>query len=447
MTDQSASSAAQTGLLFNLGSRYVHTALHKNNNNHNKINLSKIMTTLPYLSRFLWFAFVVIAFSFSSVSALAQTDFDDEDDDDVTAEELMYEDIPIDEAIFLKKWTPVPFNRTAFDYSTEEITKRWNELMIGIRAPYPSAPYLEYMIANHPELVNGVTAFSGDYEDFSQKNLEVWRLFLRGDFQQAREEGLKLGAFGLFPAMFAQVLQAQYLAESQHEKYMLLQDVANRVKEYLPILEEVREDPIAKETVAFAKLGYAYSLGRIAEESPVAIVVARRYINKIKDNADDILALVPDHPLGHAFRAGVDANIMRRVGRATGRITYGARGNVIDESFTEAFEKTPNIPILNYEYANALIYQSKKRHLNEALSYYERATKIKPTWSMDALDVMYAHKRLAEIKLFEANYRSFRTFERQRRRFSRVTDRNLTNVSSPILTMDMLNHPEKYKLK
>src|SRR5699024_8152198 len=110
----------------------------------------------------------------------------------VTAEELMYEDIPIDEAIFLKKWTPVPFSQTMFDYTVEEITERWNEFMVGIRAPFPSAPYLEYMIANHPELVEGVEAFKGDYEDFSRRNLEVWRLFLRGDFQQAREEGLKL---------------------------------------------------------------------------------------------------------------------------------------------------------------------------------------------------------------------------------------------------------------
>lgn len=415
-------------------------------NNHNKRVAREMITNLPSPLHTFWIAsMLALVLSFGTTYAIAQSDFDD-DDDDVTAEELMYEDIPIDEAIFLKEWAPVPFSQTMFDYTVEEITERWNEFMVGIRAPFPSAPYLEYMIANHPELVEGVEAFKGDYEDFSRRNLEVWRLFLRGDFQQAREEGLQLGAFGLFPAMFAQVLQAQYLAESQQEKYMLLQDVANRVKKYLPLLEEVREDPIAKETVAFAKLGYAYSLGRIAEESPVAVVVARRYINKIKDNADDILELVPDHPLGHAFRAGVDANIMRRVGRATGRVTYGARANVIDESFTEAFEKTPNIPILNYEYANALIYQSKKRHMNEALSYYEHATTIKPTWSMDALDVMYAHKRLAEIKLFEKNFRSFRTFERQRRRFSRVTDRNLTNVSSPILNMDMLENPEKYKL-
>src|SRR5699024_6665249 len=230
-----------------------------------------MITALPSPLRSYWFAWLLaILLSFSTANAFAQSDFDD--DDDVTAEELMYEDIPIDEAIFLKKWTSVPFNQTMFDYTVEEITERWDEFMVGIRAPFPSAPYLEYMIANHPELVEGVEDFKGDYEDFSRKNLEVWRLFLRGDFQQAREEGLKLGAFGLFPAMFAQVLQAQYLAESQQEKYMLLQDVANRVNKYLPLLEEVREDPIAKETVAFAKLGYAYSLGRIAEESPVAVV-------------------------------------------------------------------------------------------------------------------------------------------------------------------------------
>ncbi len=406
------------------------------------------MMTALSLHRTFWLSFFfILALSLHATQALADISLDDiDDDEEVTAEELMYEDIPVDEAIFLKKWKPVPFSRTLFDYTVEEITERWDEFMVGIRAPFPSAQYLEYMIANHPELVEGVEAFTGDFEDFSRKNLEVWRLFLRGDFQQAREEGLKLGAFGLFPAMFAQVMQAQYLAESQQEKYMLLQDVANRVQEHLPTLEQLREDPIAKETIAFAKLGYAYSLGRIAEESPVAVVVARGYINKIKTNADDIIELVPDHPLGHAFRAGVDANIMRRVGRATGRITYGARTNVIDESFTEAFEKTPNIPILNYEYANALIYQSKKRHLNEALSYLERATKIRATWSMDALDVMYAHKRLAEIKLFEKNFRSFRAFERQRRRFSRITDRNLTDVTSPILTMDMLQFPERYKL-
>jgi hypothetical protein len=366
--------------------------------------------------------------------------------DEVTPEELSYEDIPVDERIFLREWPKVPFNSAFFDYTPEQIEARWDEFMVGIRAPFPSADYLEYMISNYPEIVEGVDAFNGDFEDFSQKNIHVWRLFLRGDLQQAREEGMKLGVIGLYPAMFAQILQAIYLTERQSDKYMMLQDVANKVREHFHILERAQDDPIAAEIVAFTKLGYAYALARIAEESPVPVIVFRRYIGKIKGGAEEVVDLIPDHPLGHAFRAGVDAGIMRRVGRATGRITYGARSTVVDESFGKAFEMAPDIPILNYEYANALIYMSRKRDLNQAYDYLARATRFTPAWSMDALDTMYAFKRLQEVRLFDENYRSFRSFERQRRRFSRVTDRNLTNVLTAPLTMEMMEHPEKYAL-
>ena len=65
---------------------------------------------------------------------------------------------------------------------------------------------------------------------------------------------------------------------------------------------------------------------------------------------------------------------------------------------------------------------------------------------MDALDTMYAYKRLQEIKLYALNYHSFRKFEKDRRKFIRATDRNLTNVRAPVLTMEMLDNPDKYKL-
>lgn len=366
--------------------------------------------------------------------------------DEVLPGELTYEDIPVDDRIFERPWTPVPFNTAFFDYTPEEIEARWDEFMAGIRAPFPSPGYLEYMISNYPEIVEGVEAFNGDYEDFSRRNIHVWRLFLRGDLQQAREEGIQLGVMGLYPAMFAQTLYAIYLSERQTEKYMMLQDVANRVRENFHLLDRAEDDPIAAELVAFTKLGYAYALGRIAEESPVPVILFRRYIGKIKDGAEGVIDLVPDHPLGHAFRAGVDAGIMRRVGRATGRVTYGARSTVVDESFRKAFDMAPDIPILNYEYANALIYMSRKRDLDLAYEYLERATHFTPQWSMDALDTMYAFKRLQEVRLFDRHYRSFRAFERQRRRFSRTTDHNLTNVLSPPLTMDMMENPEKYRL-
>jgi hypothetical protein len=201
-----------------------------------------------------------------------------------------------------------------------------------------------------------------------------------------------------------------------------------------------------KTLAAAVRLGYAYAIARIAEESPIPIVVARGYIGKIKNNSDHITDLVPDHPLGHAFRAGVDAGIMRRVGKFTGRMTYNARSTVVGSSFGKARKLTPDIPIVAYEHGNALIYMNRNRNINEALALFEEASKMQPQFAMDALDTMYAHKRLQEVRLYTQNYRSFRKFEKDRRRFSRVTDRNLTNILSPVLTMDMLENPEKYKL-
>ena len=176
------------------------------------------------------------------------------------------------------------------------------------------------------------------------------------------------------------------------------------------------------------------------------IVVARRYIGKIKNSAEEVVEVMPEQPLAHAFRAGVDAGIMRRVGKFTGRMTYGARTTTVEDSFAEALEMAGDIPIVNYEYANALIYMNRKRDLNEAISYLEKAMKIRPEFSMDALDVMYSYKRLQEVRLYALNFRSFRKFEKLRRKFSKQTDRNLTSIISEPLSMDMLNNPEKYVL-
>ena len=251
---------------------------------------------------------------------------------------------------------------------------------------------------------------------------------------------------GEIPALFSQLMYAIYLTDRQSIKYMMLQDVANRAEIYFDVMAEAENDPEVAPIVASVKLGYAYAIARIAEESPVPIVVARRYIGKIKNSAEEIVEIMPEQPLAHAFRAGVDAGIMRRVGKFTGRMTYGARTTTVEESFSDALRLAPDIPIVNYEYANALIYMNRKRDLNEAISYLEKAMKIRPEFSMDALDVMYSYKRLQEVRLYALNFRSFRKFEKLRRKFSKKTDRNLTSVLSEPLTMDMLNNPENYVL-
>lgn len=393
-----------------------------------------------------WRLFAVITLCLLSLSGYAARDDDDDEMDEVTAEELQIEDIPIDERIFITKWNKVPYDMRYFTYSDQQIKEKWDYLMRGLKVPYPSAAFLERQFKKYPFLKDGIEGFNGDYAGLEKRYVDVWRKFFAGDFQTAREEGLKLGPLGTIPALFSQLMYAIYLTERQTVKYMLLQDVANTAKSYFKDVEAAENDPEVQAVAAAVRLGYAYAIARIAEESPIPIVVARRYIGKIKGNSEAITEMMPDHPLGHAFRAGVDAGIMRRVGKFTGRMTYGARTTTVEESFAKALKLAPDIPIVSYEYGNALIYMNRKRDLNEAMKRLEDATKMRPQFSMDALDTMYAFKRLQEVKLYALNYRSFRKFEKARRKFSKATDRNLTSVLTPPLTMDMLNNPDKYKL-
>ena len=393
-----------------------------------------------------WRLLAVSALCLISLSGYAAREPEDDEMDEVTAEELQIEDIPVDERIFLVKWNEVPYDKRYFTYTDAQIKEKWDYLMRGLKVPYPSAAYLKKMFGRYPFLKEGLKDFDGDFNKLEKRYVAIWRKFFAGDFQEARAEGLEAGTLGLIPSMFSQLMYASYLADRQSTKYMMLQDVANQAKAQFKNLEEAEKDPEAQAIAIATRLGYAYAIARIAEESPIPIVLARRYIGKVKGNSDLITEIMPEHPLGHAFRAGVDAGIMRRVGKFTGRMTYGARTTTVEKSFAKALKLAPDIPIVAYEYGNALIYINRKRDLNKAMQHLEDATRMRPQYSMDALDTMYAYKRLQEVKLYALNYRSFRKFEKARRKFSKATDRNLTSVLTPPLTMDMLNNPDKYVL-
>lgn len=393
----------------------------------------------------LWRLFAVLLLCLAAPLGYAQSD----DEEEVDPEELKAKEIPIDERIFQEDWNDVPFDTKYFTYTNEQIREKWDHLMRGLRAPYPSTELIAHAIKEYPGLFEGVDeALLKDPQELHDRGMDVWRLFFAGDFQKARNAGMGLGAVGVMPGAFAEILYAIYLTPRKSVKDMLLQDIMNTVDQYDEEIQRMKksERQDMKELAAFTILGRAYAMARIAEEAPVPVAVARGYIRKIKEAAGEVLELVPDHPLGHAFLAGVDSGIMRRVGKFTGRMTYGARTTNVEESFQTALELMPDIAILQYEYANAMIYMNRKRELNTAMRHLEKATQIRPSFSMEALDAMYAYKRLQEVRLYALNYRSFRDFEKDRFGFMRKTDRNLTSILTPPLNMDMLKNPEKYDL-
>jgi hypothetical protein len=278
--------------------------------------------------------------------------------------------------------------------------------------------------------------------------MDTMRDFLAGNFQEAYRGGIKLGAIGWEVAGLSEFIYAYYLADRQSVKYMMLQDVIHQFDKYRKDIKRMLTDKnlAVRANAKLLELGYAYAMGRLAEEQPVAAILARGYLPKIREAVDSVLAVDPNNPLAMALDAGISSDIIRRVGKFTGRITYSARTDNIVENFERANKEAPGQALVLYEFANSLIYTDYKRYINRAMILFAEAVRTRPRFAMQALDSMYAYKRLQEVRIYALDYRSFRRFDSDRRHFTDVTDRNLTNVLAPTLTLDMLKHPEKYKL-
>lgn len=368
-------------------------------------------------------------YSRSELKAMAEKSRKSVDENDV----WQTEKVDVDEAVIEGAWNTVPFQTRYFDYPPEKLKARWSVLTRAIRVPYPSPEYLKVRIERFPILREELgPAFDGDYEALSQQVLHTWRLFFRGDFRAAKDFGVQLGAYGKLPAYLAQSIQALYLTESRDQKLEMLNDVTNQIADYVDVLKGMKHEPEFREDYMVLRLGYAFAIGRLAEEATPMEALMNNYLFKVSRALDDAVEIDPEHPVALAMQAAKDANIIRVVGKLLGRLTFGARLSRVEDGFEASFRQEDDLAIVHYEYANSLIYVNRNRDIYRAFDQFNTAIGIHPKSAMEALDSMYAAKRFKEIQDYYLNYKqSFRSFERERREYMEVTDENLYNVLKP----------------
>ncbi|MFJ3052793.1 hypothetical protein [Pseudomonas nitroreducens] len=294
-------------------------------------------------------------------------------------------------------WKPFPYDQQAFDYSGDKLREAWPRLTRGFGAnyPFPDADWVVTMATRHPEALEKTvaagTGFSGKPEEaqvYAEKLQDVWRKVFRGDFAQAKKDGLALGVGGQVPGMFAQVLYAMFLAPNQDEKQRLLEEVISYTDEAGPLLNA---DPIAQ-------FGRAYAKARLAEDLPVPVVLKRGYTSEIPKELDALLAKQPNQPFALALYGGYEAGVIRKVGKLVGKMTYGVSADKMEQYFARSFRAADDLPIGHYEYANALGYVYGEDEEQKALEQLQKAVTIKPINAMEALEVAHAQQLLKKAQ-------------------------------------------------
>lgn len=348
------------------------------------------------------------------------------------------EQISVDEQILRRPWNKVPFDQRPFDYTREQIRANWDRMMGDMQVPYPSAQLLRDGYTQFPEFREGHPDFDGDFDKLERDLGDVWHLFLRGDYQEAMLRGQELGPMGTLAGKVAQVFYAVYLEEDLTRKHMLLQDSANVIRAFGNAFEKMKKskDPVMRNNYVIGRLAYTYAIGRIAEDVPIPVAISRNYVFKVLGAINDVRTLAPQNPLGIAASAGADANVIRKVGKAAGRITFNARQANIRADF-EAALKTSDLAVVRMEYANAILYINKRRDIQEAIEQLKKASTTRPRFAMEALDAMYAAKRRREVEALAKSTVSFRSFERKRMRHMKDRNENLycvlPNICKPFI--------------
>lgn len=249
-------------------------------------------------------------------------------------------------------WADFPYENEAFAYPGKKLAGAWATLHRGDTEPLPDSDELQ----------------------------EAWRRFHAGDFAGAAQLADEIGLQAHAVANKASGIYADYLEEDEDRKVAIYQAGIERAEKAISAYPED----------ANAHYFHAFLLGRYSQSISVARALAQGLGGKIRNSLKAALELSPNHAEAHTAMGLYHAEIIDKVGRMVGRLTYGASPDQALKHFERALEITPEAPIALIEYGNGLYLLFGDQRLDDSNAAFEKAAAIEPIDAMQCLDVEYA---------------------------------------------------------
>jgi tetratricopeptide (TPR) repeat protein len=259
--------------------------------------------------------------------------------------------------VIMYEWNEFPFDNQAYDYQGEALSEIWDQLHDGDREPFPEDERLQ----------------------------EAWRCYHRGDFQQAVILADECGLQGHAVANKATGMYASHLEKNEQRQIECYKSAIARAE------KAVIEFPDEANSHHF----YAFNLGRYSQCISIVKALKQGIGGKIMSALTRALEIDPDHADAHTALGLYHAEIIDKIGKLIGGVTYGASEKKAIEHFKKALVLAPGSPIAHIEYGNGLYMLYGDRRVDEVSSLYERATELTPGDAVEKLDVELA---LAEFE-------------------------------------------------
>ncbi len=251
-----------------------------------------------------------------------------------------------------KDWADFPYDTSPYTYEGQALADAWPQLHRGDCEPLPDDKQL----------------------------LEAWRRYHAGDFAGAVDLAGEIGIAAHAVANKASGIYADYLEEDDDTKLAIYEAGIARAEE---AIGQFPDD-------ANAHYFHAFLLGRYSQCISITKALSQGVGGKIRESLDTALELAPEHAEAHTAMGLYHAEIIDKIGKMIGAMTYGASADEAMKQFERALELSPDAPIAHIEYGNGLYLLFGDKRLDESNAAYEKAAAIEPIDAMQKLDVEFA---------------------------------------------------------
>lgn len=280
-------------------------------------------------------------------------------------------------------WHPFPHDATPYRLEGDALQEAWASLHAGDREPWPDEKRVQTVLERHPEAAP--EDFDGDVAALAAELQAAWRAFHAGDFGAAIERGSALGPLGHAPANKAAGIYAHHLEDNEKTQRDLYLAAAERAEAAADVLPDD----------ANAWYFHAFNLGRYSQSISVVKALRKGIGGKIQSSLEEALKLEPDHAEAHTAMGLYHAEIVDKVGKMIGAMTYGASADKAVSHFERSVELTPDSPIARIEFGNGLYMLFGDKLIDRVTELYEQASEMTPRDAMERLDIESA---LAELE-------------------------------------------------
>ena len=282
----------------------------------------------------------------------------------------------------MPNWTPFPFDAAGYIYAGASLKENWNDLHLGDCEPYPDVDVVAVAASENADALPD--DFDGDCEALAALIRKAWRHYHCGEFMLAVETADQCGLLGHSVANKATGVYASYLEDDEQVKQSLYQRAIERAES---AMEALPGDPNAY-------YFHAFNLGRYSQSISIGKALKQGLAGKVLNSLKTTIQLQPRHAEAYTALGLYHAEIIDKVGKLIGSMTYGASAETALGHFQAALSITPQAPIAHIEYGNGLYMLYADKRLDEVTDAYIAASEMTARYAMEKLDIDFAHSEL-----------------------------------------------------